>query len=402
MALKYRIMNYKFLFFTISLLYFLHLNISADNRIVNFLLSNGCAYDSLMIDFKMNGNVHTTKSEYVGNGCYRFTIPDSLFLTYDQSSVYGYVNGDSLKPSLGFSTIVSDKSLYMDLPMARAHSNKSDSTVFSGASLYWADKDTINMELAFAGRSKADYQNKTFITDAYVVTSDMETTLSIYSPCARYSYFRNFDRVDYSYDYYLDQYMSLSKKYPDSRTLMTTFSFTLCFYQQLSDIERMFACFSEKNKQSHHGKQVADYIRLMKSSFKNMELDNSITGMPEKIILDSDRPVLVVFSASWCAPCHDLIPLLRSIYEKVNSKMDIVYITIDEPKTINQWKRMLDSEKIPWRSFSPGNRLAEVKLNYKVGPIPLQYLVYPNGNMEKLEIRREADLQKVFDLYNKL
>lgn len=328
-------MNTKHLFFTIVLLSFFHLNTNAGNRIVNFRLSNGYAYDSLMVDLKMNGNVYINKSEYVGNGCYQFTIPDSIFLAYDQSSFYGYANRDSLKPLLSFSTIVSDKSLYMELPMVRAHANKSDSTMFSDGSLYWADKDTIDMELAFAGRSKTDYQNKTFITDAYVATSDMETALSIYTPCARYSYFRNFNGVDYSYDYYLDQYVSLSKKYPDSRTLMTIFSSTLCFYQQLDDIERMFACFSEKNKQSHHGKLVADYIQLMRSPFKNMVLDNSVTGQPEKIILDSDRPTLIVFSASWCGPCHDLIPLLRSAYEKVNSKMDIVYITIDEPNTID-------------------------------------------------------------------
>lgn len=47
-------------------------------------------------------------------------------------------------------------------------------------------------------------------------------------------------------------------------------------------------------------------------------------------ILKTDKPVLVDFSAAWCAPCKMLEPILDQLEKKVKGSAEIVKIDIDQ------------------------------------------------------------------------
>jgi thioredoxin 1 len=56
----------------------------------------------------------------------------------------------------------------------------------------------------------------------------------------------------------------------------------------------------------------------------------------EAEVLQSDRPVLVDFWASWCAPCRMLAPVVEQVAEKYAETARVVKLNVDDNPGVSQ------------------------------------------------------------------
>lgn len=53
-------------------------------------------------------------------------------------------------------------------------------------------------------------------------------------------------------------------------------------------------------------------------------------------IINSEKPVLVDFFATWCGPCQMLLPVLNQVKESLKDRITIIKIDVDKNQEIAQ------------------------------------------------------------------
>ena len=51
-------------------------------------------------------------------------------------------------------------------------------------------------------------------------------------------------------------------------------------------------------------------------------------------VLQSDRPVLVDFSATWCGPCKRLEPIVHEIAASYDGRLKVVKVDVDQARNV--------------------------------------------------------------------
>ena len=228
--------------------------------------------------------------------------------------------------------------------------------------------------------------------------TDPEVPLSLYF----YEKYFAWGDGNLPYEEVVDNYQKLITKYPNSYALAKLVK-CLVDWLKIEDLEKIYNLFSDKIKSTDQGFYLKDYVdrKISFTKFDNIQLPNWKTEMPEYILQDTTKPCLVVFSASWCSPCHEQIPLLKEIYNQYRSKLDIVYISTDREETIDAWKKLMEKEEIPWRSVLAGYENGKISEKYFISFIPQTYLVNPDGSFEDFDVRDKVKQEKLKNMLTK-
>ena len=309
-----------------------------------------------------------------------FQIPDSIFEQYQSMRFVGKCNNTPESSMLfGFRIMEKDSMQYTE-------------------SLFWEDTDTLLLQTQFVERDTIRQQNifngrEVIIQMFNLINPSPEQRISVKSANDMYKKYRNITQ-DQAYTVFHDMFSQAK----DSRTNI------FLLYENrgrftIEQLQSLKSLFSETMQNSYCGRKLDKYIKIFSDKFKDTWLTNCLTEKKEQIVTNEDKHTLLVFSASWCAPCHKLIPLLKELYLKKKEVMDIVYITLDRPEELPTWIKLMEEHDIPWRSLTTDGKIKEIRDKYNVPVIPYTYLIYPHrAKTQKVELRRETDKIKLENL----
>jgi len=321
---------------------------------------------------------------------WKFNFPDSLYDRQMSCNLQIPTESDTIIEGIGFLSISKNDTLLAG-EFSFSKNNSTVDAVFSSSPSF---------QSLFAGpNNTATY--KTVTQHRFFVSSqsDKELLASIEAMGTSYCLPSYLDTINYPIQ--INEYETLTKKYPESHSLLEALNSRLGEFQSKADIQRIFSCFSPENQKSYYGRLTSDFLTSKNTKFDYSVFENSTlpvwnSDRSELIVKDTTRYNLVIFSASWCGPCHTLIPKLKKVNAEQKDRLAMTYVSMDEESTVKNWKDLMLKEDISWRSLLAKDCIEKTREKYFAQAIPHAILVYPGGKKaEILDIRLDKDYKKL-------
>lgn len=324
---------------------------------------------------------------------WKFVFPDNLYDRHLFCRLQIPTELDTIVEEFGFQSITGKDTLLAG-EYCFSRNNSTIDAVYSSSPSF---------KSLFAGpNNTATY--KTVTQHRFFVSSQSDKELLASVEAMGKSYCLPNYRDTVNYPIQINQYKNLTRKYPDSHFLLETLNSRLMEFHSKADIESIFNCFSPESKNSYWGRLTSDFLASKNTKFDYSVFENSIlpvwnSDRSEPIVKDTTKYNLVIFSASWCGPCHALIPKLKKVNAELKDRLAMTYVSMDEESTVKNWKELMLKEDIPWRSLLAKDCKRKIEEKYFVAGIPHSILVYPGGKKsEILDIRLDKDYKKLTKL----
>jgi thiol-disulfide isomerase/thioredoxin len=360
-----------------SLFLFFNQPLSAKENILQLIIS-GKNYEALQLKMTLSSNT----SIYIpgnnsGNNLWEFQLSDNI---YERSQNMILV-------------VPSAKNIVHELALTYTMAKDTIRTVD-----FYIKKKFSKLMLEYINSHTEEKVNYLMYKDAifdhfYATIDDSEFESNMMKLYTTYQFLIN----SYSYKEKLNRSISLVKKYPESHSLIAGLYTTLGNYKSKDDIETIFIHFSESQKNSYYGQLIQIY--LYAKTLPNIQLQLLNEDRMESVISDTKRDNLIIFTASWCQPCHALIPILKVLHAKLKDKLTFTYISIDDSRTIDKWAKVIRENKIPWRCLAAINKLDEVMKLYTIKEIPLAYHVSADGSFKEIRLQNAEERDKLLGKY---
>lgn len=115
-------------------------------------------------------------------------------------------------------------------------------------------------------------------------------------------------------------------------------------------------------------------------------------------IYQANRITILDFWASWCAPCREVHPQMRSIYERFNPKgLEILAVSFDSSK--DKWLQAINDDKLPWIHVSDLRYWSSAPRDlYQITYVP-QYIIVDSKGMILKRKLNEIEVEQFLEEY---
>lgn len=170
------------------------------------------------------------------------------------------------------------------------------------------------------------------------------------------------------------------------------------------DSKTLFDDLSDKLKNYTLGKEVAYKIfegeqitALNAKAITFLQADT--TGAMIPLSSFKGKYLLIDFWASWCAPCRAENPNIKTAYGKYKSKgFEVLGVSLDNDKSA--WTKAIIKDGLTWTNVSDLQGWKnEVAKKYIVSEVPTNYLLDPDGKIIAKDLRGEALLNNLTEIF---
>ena len=134
-------------------------------------------------------------------------------------------------------------------------------------------------------------------------------------------------------------------------------------------------------------------------AYINFELKD-LAGNPVlfSTIVENNKYTLLDFWASWCAPCRNAMPGIKSIYEKYGKKgLAVVSLSLDTDG--EAWKKAVETLGMTWTQLcNPNGGSREVGQAYGIEFIPTMLIIDKDGRIVSRGLEGDALAKKIDEL----
>ena len=104
------------------------------------------------------------------------------------------------------------------------------------------------------------------------------------------------------------------------------------------------------------------------------------------------------FWASWCPDCRRDMPMVKAIYDKYNTKIQVVGVSFDTDEA--KMKKYLGDNQYTWLQYCEFKKWKETKISkdYHISWIPTSYLINPEGKIAFSTVKAEEMMKKLASL----
>jgi len=100
----------------------------------------------------------------------------------------------------------------------------------------------------------------------------------------------------------------------------------------------------------------------------------NLAGSDNKLGSISNQYVLIVFWASWCPHCNELLPQIQALYETLKLDIEVVSISIDTDK--EEYETAVNEGAYPWLNYCDlAGWNSQPALDYNVYATPTMFLL---------------------------
>ena len=123
--------------------------------------------------------------------------------------------------------------------------------------------------------------------------------------------------------------------------------------------------------------------KILKNTLNKKATDFSLETLDGEVFTLSamrGKVLLLDVGASWCGPCNDAIPQIKTIYDQFNKVDNVAIWGINDGETPEQVQRFMEEHQPPWPILL--DRRKQVRKAYQIRGIPFFVLIDKAGNWQ--------------------
>ena len=123
--------------------------------------------------------------------------------------------------------------------------------------------------------------------------------------------------------------------------------------------------------------QVVSCESISSSTTENSIMLDCLDGTDGASINGIKGPAIINVWGSWCAPCKEEMPILRSFYEKAQGKLALIGVDVEEA-SIEDGRKFVENYGITWPNLYDAD--GKSRAYFGMG-VPVTWFIAADGNV---------------------